>query len=62
MYFHCQTKLIDTFRTLFPDEFTYDGNRAIVFEQSEAVSEMPLSHCIAMALTYHRNKVHTRKR
>ena len=62
MYFHCQTNLVDTFRALFPDEFTYDGNRAIVFEQSDAVPEKPLSHCIAMALTYHRDKRQARKR
>ena len=62
MYFHCQTNLVDTFRALFPGEFTYEGNRAIIFEQSEAVPEKPLSHCIAMALTYHRNKARARKR
>lgn len=62
MYFHCQTKLVDTFRALFPDEFTFDGNRAIVFEQSDTVPNEPLSHCIAMALTYHRNKTSKTRR
>ena len=61
MYFHCQTKLVDTFRALFPNEFTYDGNRAIIFEQSDVVLKKPLSHCIAMALTYHLNKASRRK-
>jgi hypothetical protein len=25
MYFHCQTNLIDSFRALFPDTFSYEG-------------------------------------
>jgi hypothetical protein len=35
MYFHCQTNLVDSFRTLFPDLFSYEKNRAIVFEENE---------------------------
>lgn len=50
---HCQTSLIDTFRTLHP-EFDYDGNRAIVFSLGSDPAEDALAHCIGMALTYHR--------
>ncbi|MBA3593254.1 MAG: DUF1801 domain-containing protein [Pseudomonadota bacterium] len=56
MYFNCQTRLVDTFRTLFPAEFNYEGNRAIVFDTDQAVHEDALRFCIAMTLTYHRNK------
>ena len=56
MYFHCQTNLIDTFRTLFPGEFKFEGNRAIVFNESEAVPTDSVAFCVAAALTYHRNK------
>jgi hypothetical protein len=56
MYFICHTHLVDTFRSLFPDKFTYDGNRAIVFEMAEKPPVEPLMACIAMALTYHLNK------
>jgi Domain of unknown function (DU1801) len=56
MYFNCQTSLIETFRTLFPDEFKFDGNRAIVFDESEALPTEALAFCIAAALTYHRNE------
>ncbi len=56
IYFHCGTTLIDSFRTLFPGEFRFEGNRAIMFEASDRVPEGPLSTCIAMALTYHRNR------
>ena len=56
MYFNCQTRLVDTFRTMFPTEFSYEGNRAIVFDADQAVPEDALRFCIAMALTYHRHK------
>ncbi len=56
MYFNCQTNLIDTFRTLFPSEFKFEGNRAIIFNASDAVPMEALAFCIAAALTYHRKK------
>ena len=37
MYFHCQTNLVQTFKTLFPGEFSFEGNRAIVFTEDAAV-------------------------
>ena len=54
MYFHCQTNLVATFRTRFPDDFTFEGNRSIVFDQADVVPRKSLSCCIAAALTYHR--------
>ena len=56
VYFHCQTRLIETFRTLYPADFTFEGNRAIVFDMDDAVPTKALSSCIAEALTYHRRK------
>jgi hypothetical protein len=56
MYFHCRTSLIETFRNLFPDEFTFAGNRAIVFEESDTVPMDALAFCVAAALTYHRRQ------
>lgn len=56
LYVNCQTTLIDTWRTLFPTEFSYEGNRAIVFDVADEVPQDALRFCIAMALTYHRNK------
>ena len=56
IYFNCQTRLVDTFRTLFPGEFRFEGNRAIVFEVADAVPTDSLALCIAAALTYHRSK------
>ena len=54
MYFNCNTSLVDTFRTLFSSGFSYQGNRAIVFDVDQDVPFEELSFCIAMALTYHR--------
>jgi hypothetical protein len=51
--FNCHTTLIETFRTLFPDDFTYEGNRAILFDKAGIVPIDALSFCIAAALTYH---------
>ena len=56
MYFHCQTNLVDTFRALFPAEFKFEGNRAIVFNEHDVVPTDSLALCIAAALTYHRSK------
>jgi hypothetical protein len=53
MYFNCQTSLVETFKTVFPQEFRYEGNRAIVFTESEPIAGKELEFCVAAALTYH---------
>lgn len=56
MYFHCRTTLVETFRELYGESFTFEGNRAIVFENSAEVPVDALKHCISLALTYHKRK------
>jgi hypothetical protein len=56
VYFHCQTRLVEQFRTLFPHDFQFQGNRAIVFQARDAVPTATLRFCMAMALTYHLEK------
>jgi hypothetical protein len=56
LYFNCKTTLVDTFRTLFPQELRYEGNRAIVLDTADAVSRDALAFCIQSALTYHHRK------
>lgn len=56
MYFHCQTDLVDRFQELYPNGFTYEGNRAITFRSKAALPEKKLEACIAMALRYHLDK------
>lgn len=62
MYFHCRTSLIDTFRDAFPDTFTFEGNRAIVFDEGDRVPVRELAVCISTALTYHRQRPRGRSR
>lgn len=53
VYFQCQTRLIETFKELYGDLFTYDGKRAIVLALSSEVPVPELKHCIALSLQYH---------
>ena len=56
MYFNCQTTLVETFKTLFPQDFQFDGNRAIIFKLTDTVPISELMFCVKAALTYHRKK------
>lgn len=56
VFFHCQTSLIESFREIFPDTFTYEKNRALILELDGKLPEKELRYCIAMALTYHLNR------
>lgn len=62
IYFHCQSGLVDQFRELYPDTFTYEGNRAIVFDAKDRLPVRALGHCIGLALTHHLRKKTQRKR
>ena len=56
IYFKCTSKLVPTFREIYPTEFTYEGNRALVFSLDEEPPVEALKHCIKVALTYHKVK------
>ena len=56
IFFHCKTKLVDTFRRLYGDKFKFEGNRAILFNRNDQVAEEELKHCISLSLTYHKIK------
>lgn len=56
VYFNCQTTLIETFKELYGEVFTYAGNRALVFRRGDTVPTKELKHCIAMTLNYHKLK------
>lgn len=53
LFVHCQTNLIETYKTLFADTFIYIGNRGLHLPLSEPVPEKELTICIELALTYH---------
>jgi hypothetical protein len=50
------------FRAAFPDTFTFEGNRAIVFDAGDRVPVRHLAVCISAALTYHREPPRGRSR
>lgn len=56
MYFNCNTMLVDTFKEVYGDSFKYEGNRAIVFAESDEIPLDDLKQCILLALTYHSRK------
>lgn len=56
MFFHCQTRLVDTFKERFGDAFHYQGNRALAFHRDDPLPTDCLQTCIAAALEYHSRK------
>ncbi|MEM7531606.1 MAG: DUF1801 domain-containing protein [Chloroflexota bacterium] len=53
VYFHCQTGLVERFRTLHVDALAFQGNRAILFDTHRPPANAPLAQCLEMALTHH---------
>jgi hypothetical protein len=56
VYFNCRTSLVETFRELYRDEFTFEGNRAMVFQLHQVVNWQAFRHCVALSLQYHKVK------
>lgn len=60
MFVHCQTTLVDTYRTILgsdpSDNLSFEGNRALVMQHKGTLPKEVLSLCIDAALTYHLNK------
>ncbi len=56
IYFHCQTNLVPTFRDMYGDKLTFEGNRALVLDTKKKLPEKELRHCLSQALTYHLSK------
>ncbi|PIE41703.1 MAG: hypothetical protein CSA49_02130 [Gammaproteobacteria bacterium] len=56
LFFHCQTKLLDTFRELYGEALEFQGNRAIVLPLAEPLPESAIRYCLTLALTYQQRK------
>ena len=56
IYFKCTANLVVAFRERYPKTFRYGGDRSILFNLEDDVPVEELKSCIALALTYHRNK------
>ena len=52
VFTHCQSRVIPEFRALVGEEFTYDGNRAVVFEPGVAAELEKLRWLVKGALAY----------
>ena len=56
IFFKCTANLVPAFKEKFPKKFQLGGNRSIDFSLDDDVPVKELKQCIALALTYHRNK------
>jgi len=60
IFFNCKTKLVDTFKEIYRDQFKFEGNRALLFSIdnidnpnfNKNIPVEELKHCIALSLTY----------
>jgi len=53
IFVNCQTSLLGTYRELYPDAFTFEGDRALIVPAGVALPVEALAHCVSLALTYH---------
>lgn len=56
LYVHCQTTLVDDWRSQFGSSLKFEGNRAILIDANGPLPAQDLSICIASALTYHADR------
>jgi hypothetical protein len=56
LFVHCQTDLVGRWRSLYPVEFTYQDNRAVLVPVTGPYAKAALQQMAGMALTYHRDK------
>ena len=52
IFFHCQTKLVDTFSELYLNAIEFQGNRAIVLNVDQRLPEAIVRHCVKLAFQY----------
>lgn len=56
LFVSCQTTLISTFRDLFSDRLSFEGNRAICLDIDQPLPSNVIAICINKTLTYHLDK------
>ncbi|MBO6675146.1 MAG: DUF1801 domain-containing protein [Rhizobiales bacterium] len=56
LFVHCQTTLVDDWRSRFGNRLAYEGNRAVLIDPEGPLPTEELSLCIGAALTYHSSK------
>jgi Domain of unknown function (DU1801) len=56
VYFNCNTNLVESFKSLFPNDFQFEGQRALLMKVKYPLPKKELSFCISAALLYHTKK------
>ena len=56
LFVHCQSSLVERWRSVFSDALTFEGNRAVIVPVDGPLPEAALHQIAAAALTYHRDK------
>ncbi|MAU27071.1 MAG: hypothetical protein CMH48_10735 [Muricauda sp.] len=56
IYFKCTSKLVPTFKKVYDQVFTFEGDRAIIFEMDNPLPKSELKRCIVAGLTYYKVK------
>ena len=56
LFVNCRTSLIEDFRAIAPPGTKFEGTRAVLFGQGDAIDEGALAILIARALTLHRRR------
>ncbi len=56
LFVHCQTTLVSEFKHAFPNDFVFEGNRAIQIDDLSSEKVEKLKLIITRALTYHLHK------
>ncbi|MGX1927753.1 DUF1801 domain-containing protein [Flagellimonas sp. 2504JD4-2] len=56
LYFQCSSMLVSTFKMVYGNTFSYEGNRAIVFPLEDEIPVEEVKNCIRTTLQYHKVK------
>ena len=56
LYFKCTSELVPSFKSIYTDQLTFEGNRAVIFGLEDELPIAALKKCIAAALRYHKVK------
>lgn len=55
LFFNCQTRLVEIFKEIYPEDFDFGGNRSMSLPLAKRLPKRKLSKCLEIALTYNKN-------
>ncbi|HZY82900.1 MAG TPA: DUF1801 domain-containing protein [Cyclobacteriaceae bacterium] len=56
IFVHCQSGVMEQFKSAFGNAYDYDGKRGIILDTKDDIPEEAVRHFIWLALTYHLRK------